>query len=188
MAPLETLITDRGWAMLDDLPPVLREDPDVRAVIHCYAREFDRLALTAEEVRAQFFPTQATILLRAWEASLQLTIDPVGWTDAERREEIALGLVRMVAGGTGGAWEERLAALVGAGFSYEEFDTQDPGNTVPAHTIRITLPYPPTSDRFARIERALTLITPANTDIILQSTAGFLLDESQLDQETFGGN
>lgn len=185
MAPLA--LTERGEEMLRDLPPFFYEDPDWRAVIHCYAMESERLEGHVEEVRAQFFPQQATVLLRAWEATFDLTVAPLGLTEEQRREQIALALIRMVASEGGEDWEAFVERLTGAGYTYEEFDPQVPSNTVPAHTIRVTLPFPPSSDTYQRIQRALLAGTPANTDIIVQSGGGFTLDQDSLDSETFGG-
>lgn len=186
MAPLT--LTEHARELLDDIPPQLREDPDVRAVLYCYAKEAALLDAAAEHVRDQFFPSTADALLPAWEAILGLAINPVGRTVAQRRDDVTAAVLRSVTSGSGRSWEADMLTLAGAGVSYQEFDRQDTGNPVAAHTIRVTVPYPPGSDTFLLVARLLREITPANTAIQLQSTAGFRLDASQLDQQAFGGN
>ena len=174
-------------AILDDVPPWIRDDPDFRAIVYCFGMEGERKRLTIEEVRRQFFPQYADVLLKVWEAQLGMTVEPAGYTVEERRTFVFDALLRIATSGTGLEWEEALLRLAGEGVVYQEFDPTVPSNTVAAHTIRITLPFPPSSDRYARIEKALRARTPANTDIVLTSGEGFILDVSQLDQEPFGG-
>lgn len=190
MAPTKALFLASTLAgeMIDDIPPHYREDPDVRAVIYAYAKETELKRARIDEVRRQFFPPTADVLLGVWEATLKMTVEPVGKTIPERQALVGEAFLRALSGDSGEEWEEALLAQAGAGTTYEEFDPQVPSNTVPPYTIRITVPFAPSSDTFARLERTLGRLVPANTDIILQSGAGFLVDISQLDQETFGGN
>lgn len=172
--------------MLDDLPPFLYDDPDVRAVIHCYARFADEADARAEEVRRQFFLDQADVLLGAWEASLGITVAPIGKTVAERRDLALTYLLSLAESSTGAEWEARLLDAVGSGYTYREHDADDPGSG-PAYTVTISLLVPASSETFRRAERLLRRMTPAHLDLIITSdTSGFQLDNSQLDQEPFG--
>jgi hypothetical protein len=172
--------------LLEDLPPVLREDPDMQAIIYCQAKEHERLQQTMDRVAANLFPQTADELgMPWWEALLGLPVEPVGQTLAQRRETVMVYLSALRASGTGRWWVDTVSRLVGPGFEYEEHIAGD-GGSPPAYTIRITLPFPPEGDRFRLLEGLLQQITDAHIDLVLSSTEGFHLDQSQLDQEPFG--
>lgn len=183
--PDPSLITGTAAAHLEMLPPVLRDDPSYQAVIYALAKEIDRLESFIEQVRAQFNPNTADVMLKAWEVMTGVTVEPSGQTVAERRSTVVAMLRKRVASPTGLSWEDNVTALVGPGWSYQEHVEGD-GTTPPAGTIRVILPFPPTSDRYALTERMLRQITRAGKDLQLQYSGGFVLDESQLDQEGLG--
>lgn len=176
------VITERGRELLADLPPMYRDDPDIQAVITCYARESERVDDSIIELRNQLFPHLADTLLKAWEALVGTTLEPAGQTVEERRQLVLALLRRLRASAEGREWEDDVTALVGPGWSYEE---HIPGDVTspPADTLRIVLPFPPTSGSFAQIEAELRDITPAHVDLIVTSAGGFYLDSSQMDQE-----
>jgi hypothetical protein len=72
-----------------------------------------------------------------------------------------------------------VTAIIGIGWSYVE---QTPADD----TVQITVPFAPGTENFLRISELIRRFTPANTDIQIQSVDGFILDESDLDLETFG--
>lgn len=181
--PDPSVLTPRGLAMLAMLPPQVRESPDYQGVIHAQAREVELLESKIEAVRAQLNPLTADeLLLKAWEALLGLTVEPVGLTVAQRRTTIVAFLQRLKTSPFGSDWEENVTRLVGPGWTYAEHDGSDPSSP-PPYTIRVQLPFAPTSRLYLLLERLLRDITPANLDIELQYVGGFILDESQLDQE-----
>lgn len=194
MAPLPSLFAANATAnaMLDDVPPWIRDDPDFRSVIYCYAKEVDRKREKIEEVRRQFYIVAADVLLWVWEVQAGVTINPEGLSVEERRGIVLTELTRILSSGAGSEWEEALFTLVGQDVIYEEFDPQVPSSTVADHSIRIVLPFPPSSGTYGRIEAALRRRTPANTALLLTSSegegGGFLLDISSLDLESFGGS
>ncbi len=190
MAPTDALFAACPLAveMLDEIPPDYREDPDFRAVIYCQAREHERKRERIDEVRRQFFPATADVLLGAWEATFRMTIAPPGVPIEERRARVGEAFLRALAGSSGAAWEAALEAVAGAGTVYTEFDPQVASNVIPKHTVRIEVPSAVDPDVAERIERVIRAFTPANTDIDIVSGAGFVLDISQLDTHDFGGN
>jgi hypothetical protein len=167
----------RGW-----LPVVLRDSPDHLAVVHAVAKETERLEAAIEQVRAQFVPQTADVLLKVYEAQLGITIEPVGATLDERRMTVLAMLRKQASTPSGLDWQANVTRLVGAGWTYSEHDPADPSSP-PAYTIEVRLPFPPSSTRYAQTERLIRDITPAHLDLIITYAGGFVLDQSQLDQE-----
>jgi hypothetical protein len=177
------VLTERGELMRSWLPVALQDSPDHLAVVHSYAKELDRAEAAIETVLAQFFPQSATVLLPVYERLLGLTVAPVGWTEAQRQLAVLSQLARMRSDPAGSTWEANVSRIVGnAGWTYETHDPNSAGSPAP-NTIRIHLPFAPSSDRYAVTERLIRVITEAHVDLVLTFTGGFVLDESQLDQE-----
>lgn len=175
-------LTERGEEYRSWLPERLRDSPDHLAVIHAQSRELDRLEAAIEQVRVQFFPQTADILLGLWERVLGLTVEPSGVTIAERRGYVIARLRALASTPEGRDWVANVSSMVGPGWEYEE---HVPGDVTspPENTIRVTLPYPPTSSLYQQTERLIRDITPAHLDLIVTFSGGFVLDQSQLDQE-----
>lgn len=180
--PAIEALTARGQQWREWLPVRLRESPDHLAVLHALARECERLEEKIEQVRAQFFPQTADILLAAYEAELGTTIEPEGVALDERRQLVLALLARMRSSAAGRDWEADVTRMVGPGWTYEEHDPADP-TSPPEYTVLVRLPFAPTSSRYAQVERELREMTPAHLDLQVQYSGGFVLDESQLDQE-----
>jgi hypothetical protein len=167
--------------MLDDSPAWIREDPDFRAVIYAYAKETDLKREKIEEVRRQFHPQTADILLNAWEATFGLPMEPEGVLLGERRDIVLTAMLRVFSGiRLGARWEEIFQSVLPGG-SYWEFDPQVSSNPVAPHTIRIYVPFVFGSDAFMRVERVLRKGLPANTQLQLLSEDVFVEDISGLD-------
>lgn len=181
--PDPAVLTDLGRLHLAMLPPHLRDDPDYQGVIHPLAREVERLEGKIEEVRDQLRPLSATTLLKAWEAQFRLTIDPPGLSLAERYEKIRPRLLALVSGGEGRQWVVQAGLIVGPGFDYRE---HVPGDVTgpPEGTVRIVMPFPPSGSRYAEVAKRLREIVPAHLDIEFSNLGGFILDQSQMDEET----
>jgi len=173
MAPLDSRITPLGRELLDQLPVVLREDPDYISVIHCYAREFERLNLTVEQVRAELSPATASVAgLHLWELLLKL---PMVETDTTVRRERAVERYRsLVADPARGNWVNRVQGRVGSAWSWQ----LDPGQR---QRIQVFLPYLPGSQAWDGAVRAVEEETPSEIQVQFFSIAGFLLDISQMD-------
>lgn len=185
MAPTQAVwdAHPEAQAMLNELPPILRNDPDIRAIIYCQAREGKRTEATVDAQIAESFPQKATALgLPWWESLVRVTIAPSGQTIAQRQNTVVAMLQKLANTPSGLDWIDNVTALVGAGWTHAEHDPSNPASP-PANTIRINLPTPPSSSLYAQVERLLREITPAHLDIELFYAGGFLWDRSQLDQE-----
>lgn len=181
--PDVALLSARGQLYRSWLPSVFQESPEHLAVIHALAREFDLLYDAIAQVRAQFFPQSADLLLGVWETLLKTTVAPAGATTDQRRATI-LALIRQSVA-EGREWEAAVTDIVGPGWTYTEFVPHGSG-TPPIYTILIVLPYAPSSDIFMAAEARIREITPAHIDLQIDSNEGFVLDESELDQEGLG--
>lgn len=177
-------LTLKGQIWRSWMPVVLRDSPDHLAVIHACAREVERLEGKVEQVRMQFFPQHADVLLKVWEFMLRVTVEPEGLTVEQRRALVIATLRKMRSTPYGRDWVANVTALVGEGWTYEEHEP-GVGTSPPTDTIRINLPFPPDSSSYARAEALIRAITPAHVDIVLANPegGGFILDQSELDQE-----
>lgn len=175
--------SERYVEMLHDLPPYLRSDPDVQAIIYSQARELDRLEASIEQVRDELFGSTATSALSLWEAQLGLPINPGNRTIAERQAAVQVHL-RSLSASAGTDWVAALTVRLGAGWRYLEYSADNPDGP-PEGTVRIILPQVPDSTTFNDIERFARTITPAHLDIEVVSEGGFILDHSELDEEVF---
>lgn len=181
------VMTELGLRWRDGLPSVLRDSPEHLSVLHVIAKEAERAEEKGEQVRAQFFIGRADLLLGLWEAQFRTTVAPVGESLATRRTTVKALMKHLAGTPEGREWVATVTALIGPSWSYEEYDPSIPWPAgPPAGTLRVTLPFPPASDRYRQIERLLRTITPAHIDIIVQYEAGFVLDESRLDEEGLG--
>lgn len=185
--PDPDLLTPLGQAFRDSAPVALRDDPDYLAIWHADARECERLAVKIELVRSQFVPATADVLLKVWEVQVGTTVAPEGKTLEDRRQVVAARLLMMSADASGLAWQEKVTTLIGPSWTYEEHIPGD-ASTPPEDTVRVRVSFPPTSGRYALLERMLEDITPAHVDVVLVFEGGFVLDESEMDQQDFGGN
>jgi uncharacterized protein DUF2313 len=183
--PDPALLTPLGQKFRDSAPVILRDDPDYLGIWHADARELERLAVKIELVRSNFFPQTADLLLKVWEVQVGTTIAPAGKTLDERRQIVAAKLLQMSGDMSGLGWQANLTALIGDSWTYEEHIPGD-GASPPENTIRVRLPFPPDSGRYRLVEDMLREITDAHVDIVLVSMGGFLLDQSQMDQEGLG--
>lgn len=185
MPPRPDLITPLGWRMLGSLPPILRDDPDYRALIHCSAREVERMRGRAEDVRAMGNPVTTTALgIPLWERLLRLPAsfptDPL----EGRRVAVVNRWRALQSDPSTAAWVARVTQrLNGAPWTY---DTPRSAPGLPDYTIRVTLPFNAASGRFAAAILALREETPAEQELVYVSAEGFVLDQSRLDQEGLG--
>jgi hypothetical protein len=171
-------ITDLGWELLDDLPPRVFEDPDIRAVVHCAAKESDRQRELAERVRDNLIPARLDLLGLPWWEYLFKLPAPGAATEAQRRERVLTKTRQTSPRVSAKNFKADMDGMVGEGnWEYEE--------DWPA--IRVFVPYKPGSEAFLLVENQIRNLTtfPAHLDVILENVEGFVLDESQLDQDPF---
>lgn len=176
----ERPFTARGLRMLAMLPPKLQGSVEHQAVIHAQSRELDRLEGCIEQVRAQFNPATADILLNAWEYSLKLPVGGAGADIPTRQQRVVVRLQKLLGQAEGIEWEDQITALIGGGWSYLEHIPGD-GTSPPANTLRITLPFSSSSGSYLAALQEIAEVTPAHLEIEFESAAGFQLDDSPMD-------
>lgn len=185
MAPDPTLITDLGWELIGDLPPILRDDPDLRAVLHCHAKETERQEATLAEVRAQLVASTATSLgLPWWEALIRTTIDEGTLTDVQRRALISAYIQNLEEVLSRYGWKIALDTILGPGWGYQEYDPADPA--VPANTIRVFVPFPVNTTLYAETARLIRRVTDAHIALELIDLTQLPLDFGILDTGGLG--
>lgn len=178
-------LTDMGRAMLADLPPQLQGSSDYQAIMHAGAREVEMLEASIEQTRSQFNPASADIMLGAWEAEVRLPVGGQGATIGQRQLRVITRLQKLLGQSEGLEWEDAITKLVGPGWTYLEHIEGDLTGP-PAYTLRIALPFPPSGSAYIEALREIREFTPAHLEILFDSGAGFILDESRLDLEGLG--
>ena len=155
-------------------------DPSIQAVIDCHARESDRLEALMVEVRDNAIPVRVTALGIAWhEWRLKLPVDPALSLNQRRDRILARYGGRELVAGT--SWQADVNALIGGlgAWRYEE-DSEN-------FLITIFVPWPPGTEPFLALEHQVKLLPtwPCHLELDVQSEAGFILDQSELDNEAF---
>lgn len=176
--PDPALITPLGWELLGELPPRVFEDPDIRAVVHCQAKESERQRELAARVRDNFIPARLDELGLPWWERLYLLSDPTGLTEVQRRERVLVRTRQTQPRVSSREFKEDMDDLIGEGnWKYEE--------EYPA--IRVSVPFKPGSEAFLQLEDLIRNLPtfPCHLDVILETIEGFVLDQSLLDQEPF---
>jgi hypothetical protein len=155
---------------LNDLPPILRDDPDIRAVIYADAKETERQEAVLDQLLDEVFPQRATeVGLPLHEVLLRLTIAPPGMSLPKRR-------VRM----TGVGWQDAVTLLLGTNaWSYREHDPADPTSPDP-YVLRIAIPFSAGEFDFTRARALIRRVTSAHLELEIVSTAHFVLGSSEL--------
>ncbi|MGH2939839.1 MAG: putative phage tail protein [Solirubrobacterales bacterium] len=180
--PAWSALTPLGERMLRRLPGWFQDDPDVRAVIHCKAKEKERQLAMAAQIRDDCIPLRASSRGLEWfEMYYELPVNPPGYT-VEQRRTIILGHVKRDPPiSSGRSWQEEVTALVGGGWTYEEHSAE--------FKVSIKVPFPPGSDPFEILRIRIPRLPswPCHLELELSSTEGFILDHSQLDAEPFEG-
>jgi hypothetical protein len=180
--PAESALTPLGRQILGELPPFLRRDPDHMAVAHAYAKEVERAESKINVMRMQAVPTEATLLLKLWEITVNAEVEPPGITEPERQKIVAAFLRALVANPSGLNWEAVIRLLAGSGWLYIEHIKGDGGTPAP-NVVHVVLPFGIASFWFGTISRLIERVTPAHIELIITATEGFLLDHSELDKD-----
>jgi hypothetical protein len=168
-------LSDRALGMLEDLPPYLREDPNVQGVVAAAAAEFARIEEFLGAVRLAGQPGRALEagyrFLALWEAQLGLPVEPDA--PAAQRQARVAARVRSRQAGAGRDWVASIAALIGASWTYTE-NFPDPNR------LLITVPYASGSDQAEQVRELARQISPAHVDVVIQHGAGFLVGVSEV--------
>lgn len=177
----ERVLSERALVMLGDLPPFLRDDPNVQASLQAIADEYDRVQALAEEIRRTRFPQladDANGFLSQWEWVLGLPVAPS--LSVEQRQSIVLAHLRKRHASAGKDWETAVQdAFGGTPFAYTE--GPEP------YTIHVVIPFGGTTLSAGRAEALLREITPAHLQIITSYSEGFLIGISRIGIEPIGG-
>ena len=178
--PAWSALTDLGRAMLNEIPSWLRDDPDMRAVIHCKAKESERQREMARAIRDDLIPFRAAGRgLAWWERYYELPVEPEGLSEEQRRALVLARIKRDPPISSGLSWQEQVTALIGEGWTYEEHTTDA------RITIKVGFAAGSEMFEFAR-ERIPRLPSwPAHIELEFASVEGFVLDLSKLDLEPF---
>ena len=165
--------------LLDYLPATYGgESPDPLVVrwLTAEAHELARLRRLLEALRSTTVPARADDTVRGlsrWERTIRLPVAPPDATAGQRRG-VLLGhfLGRHVASGVD--WR---AALTRAMDSDDwTADEHTPG----PNQITFTVPYPPDSYTFGRFLELARELTPANQQLVMAHTGGFIVGESHV--------
>lgn len=175
-------LTALGLQMQAALPPALRDSNDYLGIIHPLAREIERLEGCIEQVRSQFSPSTADLLLPAWETQARLAVGGAGASTAQRQQAVVTQLRFALGESEGREWEARITEMIGPGWTYEEHIPGD-GTSPPENTLRITLPFPPDGSAYNAALLKIREVTAAHLEIEFSPAGGFILDESQLDSQ-----
>lgn len=173
-------LSERGQELLEALPHYYSEDPNVHAVLRAAGLELERVEALLENIRRGIWPHLADdehLMLSLHEAQLGLPVAPEGLTLEQRRAAVlAFAARRNVRSGE--FWLAALTRLVGSeNFVVEE---NQPGE----YQLRITTPFEAGSYELGQLELLLRSITPANLDVVVVSTEGFIVGESLVGEET----
>jgi hypothetical protein len=178
--PSWSALTPLGQKMIGEIPSWLRDDPDVRAVLHCKAKEVERQREMARAIRDDLIPLRASGRgLAWWERYYELPVEPEGLSEEQRRTIVLGRIKRDPPVSSGLSWQNQVTALIGEGWTYEEHTTEA--------RITIKLPYPVGSEIYelARVNIPRLQSWPAHMEMELVSVTGFLLDLSHLDVDPF---
>lgn len=104
----------RAQAMLDSIPPVFREDPDVRAILYAQGREAERQEAQLDDLLVQLDPAQATDEGLDWfETLLKTAVSPPGKTVSQRQGTIVNRMSRVAGEPAGSGWETAVSEILG---------------------------------------------------------------------------
>jgi hypothetical protein len=173
------------YEMIEWLPTILRDAPEFVAIVYAFSRELTRLEGRIEQVRAQFFPQKADVLLGVWETMLRTTVAPATLTLDQRRSRAVSLAQRMTATPAAKRWAQMITDVVGDGWSYDRHDPADLSSP-PTDTLRVWLPFPVGSEQYEQAKDFVRAITPAHLDIEFNFPGGFVLDDASLDVGALG--
>lgn len=144
---------------LKDLPPFLREDPDIQGTVQALVAEVKRLDDAKENMRTNFFPSQGGDYLFFWELLLGLTPNPPDKTVAQRRTTIEAFFQKLTQSGSGADWIAAMGKLLGTNWTYREHDAEQ--GTVPQPPVlNLEAQYDPSDT--TSITSSATLVSQIN--------------------------
>jgi hypothetical protein len=172
-------LAPRAVRLLEMLPPYVREDPEVVAVMREGGAELDRIEEFMLTVREHAWPHRATDeygILSVHERMLGLPVAPVGVTVADRQSQVRARMKRR-RDGRKAAWVSRINEVLGAdNWEYAE-------NTPGGNQLSITLRVEPGIGLAEQARRLAEVFTPAAVQIIVGYEEGFILGVGGLGED-----
>lgn len=161
--------------VLEQIPGWAQDAPEHQALAIVFANESARMRTKAQEVRDGMIPVRANALtLPLWELMLKLQVNPPGLGVAERRGLVIGKLLAAPPDPSGTTWQQRVTSIIGPTWTYEEEAEQ---------TIKVSVPWGTGTQEFQLARRVLRATIPAAWELNLVSEGGFILDESELDEQ-----
>lgn len=178
--PAESAITPLGRQLIAMLPSWAREDPDMKAVAHCFAQESDRIMERGRALRDGLIAGRTgEVGVPFWERLLRA---PSGETLEQRQANVRAALLTILPDPTGLTWERKVSQVLGPTWSYVE----DAAN----YTVTIQTALPSGDPQLVILKARIREFTPAHLDLILLGVEGigegFILDVKQLDIQQLG--
>jgi hypothetical protein len=176
------VLSSEAQRLLRKYPGWAQNAPEHQAICVAVAGESERMRSKMREVRDGMIPITANALtLPLWETLYKLPVNPEGMTVEQRRARVLSAVLVAPPDASGLGWEARITALLGASWSYEE----EEGAGEKQQRIKVLIAAPPGSVTFEFAKRIIERERPAAWQILVESTAGFVLDKSKLDLEAF---
>ncbi len=173
-------LTPLGESMLAELPSFLQSSSDFQAIQHSYAKEIERLEEHIKLAAEQANPPKASLLLSEWERTLGLPVEPVGLTEAERRNVLLAFMGSLATDPSGTHWWSVMRILIATGMiAVEHEHGVEPGPA--ANEIHVILPFGEFAPMFGIASRLLRRITPAHIALSVTAAEGFMLDKTLMD-------
>lgn len=173
-------LTATAQRMFSTLPIYYSGEPLLERIIQAWANEIDRIDARLDAIKNGLVPVLATDdlgLLALWEIQVGLPPNPPDATVSQRVAKIAAVLQALDAGSAAG-YIATISAAIDSGAWVLLRDT--PGSF--QDTLQI--PFDPGSYNATQVEAIARRMHPAHRQLFMRYTAGFLLDESRLDEDT----
>lgn len=164
--------------LLEMVPPYYDHEPWYHAVTDALAREVERLEATAEQIRYEMWPLNATDeynLLALWETMLGLPVRPAGVPLATRQSFVTARWLGRKAG-SGLAWEAAMTEAMGTTtWTYVEGPAD--------YTITIYIPWAVGSFNSVEVQKLARAITPAHLEVAVVYAQGFIIGEGLVGED-----
>lgn len=175
------VLTERAMEFLDMIPPHVTGDPNIQAAVQAMSNECDRIDAAVSDVIAGYFPHLAVKYLYLWEASLDLGT-PVGLTVIQRQVRVLAFLQEHRNTVPASAWVANVTALIGPTWTWTRH-TPGSGSPPPANTIQLSVPFGSGAAAASDLRKLIEIMTPANTAILIDYGTGFLVEDSQIEEQ-----
>lgn len=170
------VLSERGNAMLDKLPPYLSDDDMIQRLVDAWGRELQRIEDFLDVLREKLRPQNADDeygILGLWERVAEIPIEPVGVSLSARRNRLMAALRRRSVG-IGEGWSDLITLLLGTeGWEHDE-------NNPTPYKMQLEIPFPSTSYQAGALEALLRRITPAHIQMFISYSDTFRVGISEV--------